>query len=375
MVIMNFFTRNTYPARIQPVQGFTLPVLFRLFREHSWRKNYLNLKKLSYLFFMSLILTPLSWREKRLFNKQVKQTEIKEDPIFIIGHWRSGTTHLHNLLIRNTNFTYVRNYQSIFAPCFLLPRVRRFARRLNKHIQLDTRPMDNIPFGTQEPWEDEFILAALTGRSPLIRTMFPQHYAQKGYDYNDAEKPEDISIWYNHFLYLIRRLTYLEDKQVLLKSPTHTARINRLLHIFPNAKFIFIVRNPYNVYKSNEILWNYAYALSHFQPINNNNIMEYIFSTYEHVHDKYLDEKVNIPDGNLIEVKYEELDSDPEAIVSRIYNKFNITFDRSEYKELIGYLEEIKNYKKNIYTIDADLKNKIYDRWQKYFSHFDYNPN
>lgn len=372
---MSFVDKDVYPARIQPLQGFTLPVLLRLFRKHGWEKSLRNFKKAGYLGLMACLLSTLAVREKRLFKKKASQTEIKQDPLFIIGHWRSGTTHLHNLLIRNTNFTYVQSYQSIFAPCFLLPRVRRFAHRLNKHTKLETRPMDNIPFGTFEPWEDEFILAALTGISPLIRTMFPYYYAQKDYYYNDIDNENDLAIWYDHFVYLIKRLTFLEDKQVLLKSPTHTARINRLLHIFPNAKFIFLVRNPYNVYKSNEILWNYGFSLSHFQTITKADIQEYIFSTYEHVHEKYLNEKQNIPEGNLIEIKYEDLDHDPEEVVTNIFNSFHIDFADAEQKELKRYLDVVKDYKKNVHTIDSQQKKMIYNRWHKYFTHFDYNPN
>ncbi len=367
--------KSAYSARIQPIQGFTLKTLIRLLRKHGWDKNKQNIKRVSYLFSMGCLLSALAWREKRIFHDRVKKTPIQNDPVFIIGHWRSGTTHLHNLLIQNTHFTYVRNYQSIFAPCFLLPRVRKFSHRLDNIVKLDTRPMDNIPFGTQEPWEDEFILTALTGISPLIRVMFPRYYAQKGYKYNDAETAYAKSIWQKKFKYLLQRLTFLENKQILLKSPTHTARINGILRSFPNSKFVFIVRNPYNVYKSNEILWENAYALSHLQAITKDEIDEYILSTYEYLHDTYINEKANIPDNNLIEIKYEDLDLYPRQTVQEIYETFEIPFDRIEKENLNNYISSIKNYKKNQYQIDQDTKRRVYNRWNKYFDYFNYCSN
>ena len=41
-----------------------------------------------------------------------------------------------------------------------------------------------------------------------------------------------------------------QNSRLLIKSPVHTGRVKLLLDLFPNAQFIYIHRNPYQVFKS-----------------------------------------------------------------------------------------------------------------------------
>src|SRR5687768_18104609 len=41
----------------------------------------------------------------------------------------------------------------------------------------------------------------------------------------------------------------------ILKSPPHTCRVPTLLRLFPDARFVHIVRDPYAVYPSTLHLW------------------------------------------------------------------------------------------------------------------------
>ena len=45
-----------------------------------------------------LVVEPLAWFQSWLFARRLQTAELPDDPIVVIGHWRSGTTYLHQLL-------------------------------------------------------------------------------------------------------------------------------------------------------------------------------------------------------------------------------------------------------------------------------------
>ena len=81
-----------------------------------------------------------------------------------LGHWRTGTTYLHELLIRDPRHSYPTTYQCLAPGHFLiseawLPKVFFF-------FVPSRRPMDNMPAGWDRPQEDEFGLCLLGAPSP-----------------------------------------------------------------------------------------------------------------------------------------------------------------------------------------------------------------
>ena len=51
----------------------------------------------------------------------------------------------------------------------------------------------------------------------------------------------------------------------MLKSPTHTARVRTILEVFPDAKFIHIVRDPLVLFPSTVRLWKSLSEVQGFQ--------------------------------------------------------------------------------------------------------------
>ena len=95
-------------------------------------------------------------REEDLaFGPKVKDVAIPP-PLFVLGHWRSGTTHLHNLLTVDERFAFPNNYQALFPHAFLSTEAR--SRRLIGRFLPPRRPMDNIEWDMRSPQEDEFAL-------------------------------------------------------------------------------------------------------------------------------------------------------------------------------------------------------------------------
>lgn len=61
--------------------------------------------------FVSVINSILGLLQKLVFGKRVAETAIADPPIFIIGHWRTGTTLLHELLVLDDRYVGPTGYQ------------------------------------------------------------------------------------------------------------------------------------------------------------------------------------------------------------------------------------------------------------------------
>jgi hypothetical protein len=171
---------------------------------------------------------------------------------------------------------------------------------------------------------------------------------------------------------LLKRITFLRNRPVLLKSPTHTARIKVLLNLFPQAKFIHIIRNPYDVFASNLKLWRDIYSHKFLQKPTQAEIAQIILSTYERMYKVYHKEKSLIPQGHLVEITYEALEKDPLACLNTIYDQLELSdFDTFSIRAK-AYLSRIKGYKKNEFRIPEEVKKIVRRRWASNFQLFGY---
>ena len=99
----------------------------------------------------------------------------------------------------------------------------------------ERRPMDNIEWTMQSPQEDEFALCIMTFMSPCMGWFFPdrrEHYDR--YLTLREVSDREVKEWQTSLTAYLTRLTWKYKRPLVLKSPPHTARIKRLLEIFPH---------------------------------------------------------------------------------------------------------------------------------------------
>jgi hypothetical protein len=200
------------------------------------------------------------------FGRRINRTQIERDPIFILGHWRSGTTFLHELMVTDPQFASPSTYQC-FAPSHFLVSEWLMVR-FGGFLLPQKRPMDNMDAGWRLPQEDEFALMNLGVPTPYLRIAFPQTQPQ-AMEYLDFREltDEDRQQWREKFLWFIRALTCQHGgKQLVMKSPPHTGRLAELAELFPNAKFIHLTRDPRKLFLSTLRLWKSLEAVQAFQP-------------------------------------------------------------------------------------------------------------
>ena len=301
---------------------------------------------------------------------------IHPSPIFILGHWRSGTTHLHNLMCRDKNLGYLSTFQAM-APGFCLIGDKAIKRALAKKAKAlyPTRLIDNIPLAFDAPQEDEFALANLSPHSFLHAFSFPQQAEGffERYVLFEGISDKTRNQWIDAYLTILRKATLASGgKRWIGKNCANSARIRMLLKLFPNAKFIFIHRNPYHVFLSTLHLYKTVLPRSQLQEINTGRIESYVLQFYTQLMRRYLADKALIPEGNLVEIRFEDLEESPIAQLCAVYDQLGLPGFAAAEGEFRAYADSIADYKKNTYEIDGHAITMVNQHWQFAFDAWGY---
>lgn len=306
---------------------------------------------------------PLRMYDRIATTARVARTRIERPPVFIIGHWRSGTTHLHNLLSCDPQFGLLSMYHCMAPHTFLtLPQRLRvlFERQLP-----DERPMDGVKLSVDAPQEEELAMGRLCTISWNHAWNFPQHMREI---FNRAVLFEGNSKvaaqWKRAYLWLLRRLTIdQQGRQLCLKNPPNTARIRQLLELFPDARFIHIYRNPYVVYRSTVHLHEKLLANWTLQTFDRREIEDNILDIYQRLLQRYFADKDLIPAGHLAEVRFEDLENDPRGEVERVYSELSLNGYNEARPRIETYLSSLGGYRKNEYQFDPQQLKRVRDAW------------
>jgi hypothetical protein len=310
------------------------------------------------IFHVGLRLLQDAW-----YGDRPKNTPLRGDPLFILGHWRTGTTLLHELLILDERHTFPNTYQCLAPHHFLL--TENVLTRLFWFLMPSRRPMDNMEAGWDKPQEDEFALCMLGVPSPYLTIAFPNHPPQDQDAFDlDRLPARQLTRWKEAFLLFLHQLSFKDPRRLVLKSPTHTCRIATLLELFPDARFVHIVRDPYIVFPSTVNLWKSLYTTHGLQTPRFDGLEEHVFSTFTHLYERLEAGKRLIPAGRFHEVRYEDLVHDPLGEMRLLYERLELgEFDRVR-PRLEQYLTAHEGYKTNRYTaLPAALQAEITRRW------------
>jgi hypothetical protein len=353
------------------IPGMTLGTLLRLLQRNHLCVSARFLHRLAYLIAWGGLNSFLRWCEDLTYGDRIQKARMQQPPLFIIGHWRSGTTHLHNLLSLDQNFASPNSYQAMFPWHFLSS--EKFGRCIFNFLAPKKRPMDNMVFRADIPQEDELALAALSLASPYLRLLFPAGADNRSAGFDPLQLCSDaLQSWKSSFAYFAKKLSYLNDKRLVLKSPPHTGRVRILLDMFPAAQFVHIVRNPYEVYFSTRKLWETTLQLSHLQKVDAAAADESILSSYSELFSLFERDRNLIPSGNLYELKFEDLERSPKTTLQQLYRALRLYGFESFWTRAQAYLESIRGYQKNRYRMDERDRKKVQERWRWTFDHYGY---
>jgi hypothetical protein len=309
-----------------------------------------------------------TWQHGPSYRKQV----IRE-PLFILGHWRSGTTHLHNLMSHDDRFGFPNFYQVLCPNTFL--RTEIFGATILSLLSPSSRAgIDNVKLGPQVPAEDEFALATMSSVSPYVTMAFPKsvrHYDR--YLTLRGASPAEVRIWKETVTRFLQKLTWKHQRPLVLKSPPHTCRIKLLLELFPDAKFVFIHRHPFDVFRSMKKLLGGGLRYWKMQDARCVDWEERTIRQYREMHEVYFEERSLIPEGRLCELSYEALEEDPIGEMRGIYETLQLPdFDVFE-PTLRDYVGSLSGYQKNPRReLPLRIRERLVEDWGFCFDAWDY---
>jgi hypothetical protein len=315
--------------------------------------------------------TALAAINRLVWGRSIRETELAAPPIFIIGHWRSGTTFLHELLIRDKRYTFPTTYQCFAPHHFRL--TEWFVTRFLWFMIPGKRPMDNVASGFERPQEDEFALCNLGIPSPYLTIAFPNRPPQ-AQNYLDLEglSTAEREDWKSALRTFLQAITLRDNKRIVVKSPPHTSRIATLLEMYPDAQFIHIVRDPLVLFPSTVRLWKSLYTYQGLQLPKYKGLDEHVYATFERMYDQFRQQRALIADENIIELRYEDLVADPMKEIGQIYEQLNLGGFEAARKPIERYVASLGDYRTNRYEPDAETRDQILTRWNWYAENYGY---
>lgn len=367
------FNENILIVRREPLAGASLTNLLHLIVQNRFRIDPRYMPRMLYAITISSALTPLRIKEYIQFGKTIKNTKIPHHPLFILGHWRSGTTYLHNILSLDSGLGYFSTLHASLPTIFLGS--EGLIGSFVKSSLPEKRPMDDVRMGPALPQEDEFALAAVSTYSGNHGLCFPKN-VERYYRFIFMEEVSQKikEEWKETYRYLIQKETlYRNGRRLVLKNPANTARVQLLLEMFPEAKFIHIYRNPYHVYRSMmKLLQSIVPYMCVQKPPKTAEIERQVFRVYKQMYMKYLKERTNIPKDNLIEIRYEDFIKKPLEQLSCIFEKLHLDGFKESEKKFAGYIASQSHMKTQQYVLSECEKEKIYNEWEFAFDCFQY---
>jgi hypothetical protein len=129
------------------------------------------------------------------------------------------------------------------------------------------------------------------------------------------------------------------------------ARIELILQMFPDARFIFLYRDPYKTVESFYRFFQEVIPAIQLQSAGNLLSRERLVLVYSDMIRKYLEDKNKIDPAKLIEIRFEDFSKEPLISLKRIFEHFSIEGFAEALPNFNGYIEEVSEFSRTNYEL------------------------
>lgn len=294
-------------------------------------------------------------------------------PVFILGHWRSGTTHFYNVLSRDPQFGWLPPLPT-GMPWEMLTLVPLIRPLLERQLP-EGRYIDNVAVTPDSPQEDEVALANMQPLSYYHALYFPRRFhAQfdKGVFF-DGATAEEVDLWQRRFLLLCRKLSaHWSGKPLLVKNPVYTARVALLRRLFPQARFIHVHRDPVRIFSSMRNFYAKLMPALALQPWDHIDFDTVILRTYDRMMAAMVRDTADLPPDRYAEVAFDAFERDPMTEVERVYTQLGLTGLDAARPRFADYLGTVRGYRKNTYREEPETKALVERHWKPWMVRWGY---
>lgn len=270
-------------------------------------------------------------------------------PVFIVGNPRTGSTHLMRVLARDERtFACTRLWELLLAPSISQRKILRalaaLDRRLGRPIRHRVDAWQERAFRKSDkyhktrlhkPDEDEFSLLPIFS---AIHLAFPFPFLEEfePYIYFDTQvSPVERKSFMAFYRRSLQRTLYMygPSKHFLSKSPANSSRIETLWETFPEAKFIYLTRNPSSVVPSTLSLFSFQWS-AFCDLLDEHPFRESVLEMTKHWYRYPIRRLEERPQGTHTVVHYDDLVQDLGKTISDIYDALGFDIG-PEYAQLL----------------------------------------
>jgi hypothetical protein len=315
------------------------------------------------------LFSALGILQERFYRRVLDQLDLRP-PLFLVGHWRSGTTLLHELLAMDEQFAAPTTYACFNPHQFLLTRHRPPPAT---HIVRPTGDMTILP---SSPQEEEFALFCMGATSPYEAFMFPSALGQFETlcDPGGFEHARRLR-WSTAITWILKATVYAcgASRRPLVKSPANSFRIPWLNTLFPGAMFIRVVREPCAVFASSLRFWQSMwdrYAVT--APLRQKDLIERVLEIRLALEQWLHSGLRTLPPHRVATIRYEDLVADPCRTIELVYRQLALGDPSPLLPKARAYM--MRNRRPATPSAE-EWRSLVQARWPEMFDEFSYARN
>lgn len=333
--------------------GIKLDQLFRLLRRNRVSFNPRTMFRLAFLVQSACWSSVFSWIERARYAKALQHAAVPDDPIFIIGHWRTGSTYLHQLMNLDPDLCAPTLFQVAVPDSFLVS--HPYYRPIFRTMVSEHRPMDQVKIGMDEPQEDEYAVYRITNFSPLENLVFPKsssYFLNHGSPF--LPPAGQLGPWKDAVREFYKKLHFGTGKRIISKNPFNSFRVKDLYELFPKAKFIHIVRHPGRVVPSTIHMWNILQKQNSMNAMGCSPEFSEVVGVLKNMLVTIERDRTDLPPGTMVQVRFEDLEASPVEVLKSVYKELGLSFSDELESKIRKFCLENASYKKNVFSLTGD---------------------
>ena len=292
--------------------------------------------------FTILLMSPFVLLQRLLFRWRRYQPQA---PLLVVGHWRSGTTLLHELLSLDKNLVTPTGYDC-FAPHHSLV-TAWFVKPLLRRLLPAGRQIDNMALDLSKSQEDEFALLLMGAPSPYESLAFPDARKASLRTNLDNLSPREQRAFDHAAKKFFALMGRNPARRLALKSPAHAVRLARLARLFPGIKVVHLVRDPRAVFPSTLKAVQSLQGLFALGKQETKSSAAEMMASYLSYFDWLEKGRQILAPAQFIEITFEALIADPIATLEEVYRRLDLGAFDAMRQALAAQVPQLRSYKRS----------------------------
>lgn len=242
--------------------------------------------------------------------------------------------------------------------------------------RLNSIPMHRVAL--HEVDEDEGILLH-NWTSSFLMFIFPFMDALPPYLHFDSQMNQrEKNLTMDFYYRMVQKHVYFHGgKQYIAKNPAFSSKVHALREYFPDAKFIYLVRNPVDMLASKTSFFTYIWRYFN-DPLEEYPFKEMLLDLTRRWYVETLSSLEDLPQSEYLILKYDHLVGQLGESTRLIFNQFDIPINGAFEEEIDLAVQKAATYvSKHKYSLFelGYTADQVYNQYREIFDRFEFDLN